>query len=276
MGIILGIDIGGSTTKIVGYRENGVLIGMLQVRAADQITSLYGAVGNFTASHKIPLSDVVKMIITGVGASFIEEDIYGIPTVKVDEFYAIGTGGLALSGKKRAIVVSMGTGTAYVRADGTQITHIGGSGVGGGTLLGLSQQILHENNYDMLNQLTQNGNLLNVDLTIQDICKNTITSLPPHATASNFGKIKNTASQSDIALGLVNMVFQTIGLLAAFACRNDTIRDVVLVGSLATLPQAREIFDGVAALYQIHFTIPRDAVFATAMGAALPFVSQKE
>ena len=52
MGIILGIDIGGSTTKIVGYRENGVLIGMLQVRAADQITSLYGAVGNSTPSEQ--------------------------------------------------------------------------------------------------------------------------------------------------------------------------------------------------------------------------------
>ena len=40
MGIILGVDIGGSTTKIVGLREDGSLLSALRVEANDQLTSL--------------------------------------------------------------------------------------------------------------------------------------------------------------------------------------------------------------------------------------------
>ena len=48
--IILGIDIGGSTTKIVGLRRDGSTIAMHRVQAQDPITSLYGALGNFLFS----------------------------------------------------------------------------------------------------------------------------------------------------------------------------------------------------------------------------------
>ena len=47
MSIVLGIDIGGSTTKIVGLRSDGSAIAMHRVQAQDPITSLYGAMGNF-------------------------------------------------------------------------------------------------------------------------------------------------------------------------------------------------------------------------------------
>ena len=38
MEVILGIDIGGSTTKIVGLRTDGSVVSMLRVRAEDQVT----------------------------------------------------------------------------------------------------------------------------------------------------------------------------------------------------------------------------------------------
>jgi type II pantothenate kinase len=40
------------------------------------------------------------------------------------------------------IVVSMGTGTSLVKCDGKEIKHIGGIGIGGGTLAGLSRIML--------------------------------------------------------------------------------------------------------------------------------------
>ena len=46
----IGIDIGGSTTKIAGFTEEKKLLGTLQVKASDQITSLYGALGRFLLS----------------------------------------------------------------------------------------------------------------------------------------------------------------------------------------------------------------------------------
>ena len=113
MNVVLGIDIGGSSTKIVGLRTDGSVISMLRVRAEDQVTSLYGALGNYLTSNRLSLNEVRRVVLTGVGASYVEGDIYGLPTCKVDEFSATGTGALALSGQSSAVVVSMGTGTAF-------------------------------------------------------------------------------------------------------------------------------------------------------------------
>ena len=132
MGVILGIDIGGSSTKIVGLHENGTVIDMLRVKAEDPLTSLYGALGNFLATHSLKLTDIGHIALTGVGASYVDGDIYGVRTVKVEEFPSVGVGGLALSRKERAVVVSMGTGTSLLWAEkGGEIRHIIGSGIGG-------------------------------------------------------------------------------------------------------------------------------------------------
>ncbi len=70
----IGIDIGGSTTKIAGFTEEKKLLDTLQVKASDQITSLYGALGRFLREHRLRPADISKIVLTGVGASFIEED----------------------------------------------------------------------------------------------------------------------------------------------------------------------------------------------------------
>lgn len=273
MGIVLGIDIGGSTTKIAGFQESGQHIGTLRVEASDRLTSLYGAIGNFLSTRGIALNDVACFVITGVGAALVEGDIYGIRTERIDEFVAIGNGGLALSGKEEALVVSLGTGTAFVRAGRLGCVHIGGSGVGGGTLAGLSWHIFHENDHGAMARLAEQGDLSKVDLMISDICTNEVGTLPSHITASNFGKITNAASKEDIAMGLVNMVFQTVGMLSVFALKNDKVKDVVLTGSLANMSLAPKIMSVVEEISDVKFFIPENATFATAIGAALPFVT---
>ena len=136
MGVILGIDIGGSSTKIVGLAPDLSVIDMLRVKADDPLTSLYGAMGNFLSTHQLQLSDIDHIALTGVGASYVEGDIYDVKTIKVEEFPSVGTGGLALSGKEHAVVVSMGTGTSFLWANkGQEVRHLIGSGVGGGTLV---------------------------------------------------------------------------------------------------------------------------------------------
>ena len=46
MGIVIGIDVGISTTKIVGIDEQGKVLSPIRIRATDPVTSLYGAFGN--------------------------------------------------------------------------------------------------------------------------------------------------------------------------------------------------------------------------------------
>lgn len=268
MSVVLGIDVGGSTTKIVAYQNE--IIGMLQVRAGDQLTSLYGAIGNFLQTYRLTLSDIKKIVLTGVGASLIQGDIYGIPTETIAEFEAIGKGALLLGGEERALVVSMGTGTSYVDASSEKITHIGGSGVGGGTLMGLSSKLLGVTDIEAIIALAEKGDLANVDLSIGEISNGEIPNLPENITAANFGKIKSTATKADLALGLMNMIYQTAGVLAAFCATGRGIKKVLFTGSVADLPQANELLQAVAALYKdLEFVIPKNATFVTAIGAAI-------
>lgn len=272
MSVIIGIDVGGSTTKIVGYSMKGKLIGRLKVEAADPLTCAYGALGKFINENKLSLTQVKQIVLTGVGASLFKNEIYGIPARHVDEFQAIGLGGLALSKKKEGLIVSMGTGTAFVRADKKGIRHIGGSGVGGGTVLGLCGKLCNARSFDTVVELAQKGDLKKVDLNISDISSGEIATLAPEVTASNFGKMADGLSEGDLARGVLNMVFQTIAMLAVFACKNDHINDVILTGTLSTVPCAKTLFKQVERLYQIKFIIPPHSIYATATGAALSYI----
>ncbi|HBQ65171.1 MAG TPA: type II pantothenate kinase [Clostridiales bacterium] len=267
---IIGIDIGGSTTKIVGYEDDRIF-GPFLVRATDPIASVYGAFGKFLNANALKIEDIQRVMVTGVGASYIKDRIYSIPTGKVDEFRAIGRGGLFLSNRDKAIVVSMGTGTACVYADQTDVRHMGGTGIGGGTLLGLSNRMLNVRNFDDIINTAEGGNLTHVDLNIGDITRDILVGLPPETTASNFGKISDLASKADIAMGIINLVFQTIGMIAVFASKADRVNQIVLTGTLSSVPQARAIFDGISRLYHVDFIIPEDAEYATAAGAALAY-----
>jgi type II pantothenate kinase len=265
---IIGIDIGGSTTKIIGLK-NGETMTPMQVKATDPITSVYGAFGKYININKMSINDISKIMVTGVGASFIKDDIYGIKTTFVNEFTAIGKGGLYLSGLESAVIISMGTGTAFVKADSKKIAWMGGTGVGGGTLLGLSSKLLSIRNFESIVNLAEEGNIHNIDLSVGDISSATTASMPFETTASNFGKISDYATKSDIALGLINMVFQTIGMMAVFACRIDGTNDVVLCGNLTTIPHTPQFFEVIQKLHGIKFHVPIHAEYATALGAAL-------
>lgn len=271
MKAIVGIDVGGSTTKIVGFEEDGKLIAPIHVKATDQITSIYGALGKFTTENLIVLSDIDRIMVTGVGSTFVSSPIYGIPCFHVKEFPSIGKGGLFLSGLDEAIVVSMGTGTALVHAKkGCESEYLGGTGVGGGTLLGLSERILGMRNIDHIIELASGGDLSRIDLRVSDITKPDVhPGLAPDLTASNFGKLSDVATKSDLALGIINMIFETVAMMSVFAARSFKTRNVVLTGNMTNLPQATEIFERMNEMFDLKFIIPKNASFGTVIGAAL-------
>lgn len=276
MKTVIGIDIGGSTTKIVGFKKetnNFTLIEPLFVRATDAVTSVYGAFGRFTLENKLSLADIDKVLITGAGSSFIDKPIYSLECNKVSEFKCVGLGGLYLSGLDEAIVVSMGTGTALIHAkkngSTTETSYLGGTGVGGGTLLGLSKKMIGVDNIEHLEALCEEGNLENIDLRIKDISKDANFGIGGDITASNFGKLSDIASKNDIALGIANMVAETIAMLAVFAARNFKVKTVVLTGNLTTLKSISHVFEGLEESFGVKFIIPELAQFATVIGAAL-------
>ena len=265
--MFLGIDIGGTTTDIVSF-DKGDLSGFLTVTANDPVTSASGALGKFVSRYAVTLNRIEAVAVTGVGAGSLGEDLFGIPLVKVDEFRAVGMGGQYLSGLTNAVVVSMGTGTAVVRAEGSTVQHLGGTGVGGGTLIGLAKYMLQVTDFDTLMELAAHGDLSKVDLSIGEIAMSEIGSLPADVTASNFGKHSDKAGDRDLALGIVNLVCQTIGVISVFASRNYGINTVVLTGKMVRIPQIGGIFKRLENLFGVSFIIPPNAEYATALGAA--------
>lgn len=275
MSQVIGIDVGGSTTKIVGI-ENGTHIkSPMNITANDPITSLFGAFGKYLYDNNIALEEVEHVMLTGVGASGVTTPIYGLPTTHVDEFRADGLGARFVSGLQQLIVVSMGTGTTLVRVDGDDIAHIGGISMGGGTLQGLSHLLLKDSHIQDVIEMAQHGDISRINLQIKDISKGDIEGLPMHATASLFGKVMNSnPNDNDIAKGLICMVLETIGSCAVLSQVNGGFKDYVLIGNLTLLPECQIIFPMMESLYDVRFHIPEHARYCTALGAALSYQQQ--
>jgi type II pantothenate kinase len=266
--MIIGIDIGSTTTKAVAV-QNGEVIKTVKTKAFDAITSATGALGKIITESNLKISAVEKIIITGAGALKIKDDIFGIPTHKIDEITAIGIGGMFLSKKENVIISNIGTGTSIIEANKNKITHIGGTGIGGGTITGLSKELIKISTFDHILKMADVGNLKNVDLLIEDISDSDISFLNKKSTASNFGKMLDTATKEDVALGIINLVYQVIGMISVFAAKSRNIDIVLITGNGSNNRIGQKILENISGLYNIHFEFPHDAEYTTAIGAAL-------
>ena len=269
MSIVIGIDVGISTTKIIGINESGTVVSPIRIKATDPVTSLYGAFGKYLHDNNISLQDIEHVMITGVGSAYINTPVYGLPTDKAGEFLADGLGARYEAGQDDMIVVSMGTGTSLVQCKGDDIRHIGGLGIGGGTLMGLSRIMLQTDDVKHIVGLAMEGNLANIDVQIGDISPAPLPGLPSNATASLFGNASSNASREDIALGIITTVLQTIGSSVILSSLGSGIKKYVLIGNLTLLPQCKDIYPALERLYGVEFVIPQYSEFCTVIGAAL-------
>ncbi|MDR2480642.1 MAG: pantothenate kinase [Treponema sp.] len=266
--MIIGIDIGATTTKAVSI-EDKKLVRKIKTKAVDEVTAATGAFGKMIIENRIKMDTIEKIMITGVGASKIKSDIFGIPTSKVDEIQAIGTGGMFLSGMNNIIITNIGTGTVIIEAAEHGISHFGGSGVGGGTILGLAKKLLPTAEFSGIMKLAETGSLNQIDLLLEDIMDNDLSFLNRQATAANFGKMLDTAGSGDIALAIINMVYQVIGMLSVFAARARNTRRVIVTGNGSNNRIGQNVLADITALYGIEFIYPADAEYTTAVGAGL-------
>lgn len=275
-GIVIGIDVGISTTKIIGFNPHNGVMSPIRIKANDPVTSLYGAFGKYLYDNKIELSNVQHVMLTGVGSAYINKPIYGLPTSKAGEFIADGLGARYESELNRMIVVSMGTGTSLVMCDDKDIQHIGGIGMGGGTLQGLSRLLLKTDDINQVATLAMKGDEKKVNLMIGDISAKPVPNLPMNATASLFGRALHDAAKEDVALGLIIMTLQTIGSAAILSSLNSGIKDFVLIGNLSLLPQCKDVYPALEKLYNVRFCIPKYSEYCTAIGAALHYFEMNE
>lgn len=258
---VIGIDIGATNTQAVLVNRNKIKY--LFCTETNSISKYIKIVKKMVKKEKI------KVVATGGGANkfgkFLE-----IPIEPVDEINSIGIGGVILTNKKNALVVSIGTGTPMVSVNNGNVEHVGGTGLGGGTLKGLMQLILKGDDLDSFEKLAKYGNHNNIDLTIKDIIGKDLGKIPAWATASNLGKIKiRSNKQKDIALGLFNMTAEVIATLAFFVAKNYNLqRDIVFCGRVAKNRIIRKRLIETVKIWGGKAIVPKNAEYCTAVGAA--------
>lgn len=262
--MIIGIDLGASALKIIGLENDDVCFTFVENgRHRDVCTLLSEALSlNGFAS-----GDVEAVALTGVGAEGCALDEHYKKVVAVPEIEATGCGGTYLADIDRAVVISLGTGTAVVLADEGKYTHVGGSGVGSGTVRGLAKKMTGICDMKEYFSLAETGDYSKVDMQIRDLFSGTDT-LPLDLTASNFAKCGDDATDADWAAAIINMALEVAGSHAALACGGYGVENVIITGGLSQTEIAKTCYDKFDRLYPQHYVIPEYSGFATAIGAA--------
>ena len=228
------------------------------------------------AKGGIDLDSLSRLAVTGGRHKMLPPKIGNCEVVSVNEVNAIGRGGRALAGltgnqaRKPVLVISAGSGTAIIAARTSGIRHVSGTAVGGGTMLGLSRLLLGTVNPLEVEALAQQGSANGVDLSLADVITGPIGSLPADATAVNFGRLSRnefTPSREDLAAGIVNLVAQTIGLIAVNAAKAQRIEQIVVIGHLIDMQSIRHVLGSVGMYYGTTLHLPEHAGFGTALGA---------
>jgi len=219
-------------------------------------------------------SEIKGIAVTGGHHQKLSSLVNGIPIIHVNEIEAIGEGGKELGGvfDKPSIVVSAGSGTACVFSHNGEYIHCSGTGIGGGTIIGLSKLIINEHNPEKIQQLAELGDHSNTDLILSDVVTGPIGKLPSNSSAVNFGKINKInkkISTEDLAAGIVNMVCQTITRISASASMAFDTKDLILVGRTCQFTALKDAFKQASRLTDLNIHFPSKGEYASALGAML-------
>ena len=262
--MILGYDNGASAIKIIALEGHTVKASKCVVGSEKNAEQL---LLEFLSENNISTESITALAVTGIGAEKCRFEGFDFGVAHIPEIEATGAGGSWLSGLDETVVVSIGTGTSIVLARNGTYTHIGGSGVGSGTLRGISKKMFGTTDLRELFELAEQGNRLTVDITIGDLFSGTDT-LPLDLTASNLAKAGDNATRADWAMALVNTVMEVAGSHAALACSGYGVKNVVITGGISQTAIAKAVYDNFSKLYKLNYVIPEYSVCATAIGAA--------
>lgn len=266
------IDLGGSTIDIVRVSSKGYH--HVQTFESSSLQAKDPKEWIFQHAIASQILHDKKLVITGGKSLFLPEyyEYHGkkIQLQKIHEFEALALGAQKLSGFSNGLAISMGTGTAMVAFDACGWEHVKGTGVGGGTLMGLSRALLHENIcFSELISLAEKGFLENINVSVGDIVGGGIGTLDEKATASNFAKFSSQSRPEDIALGIITLVSESIVALAIEKSLRLGNIPIIGGGKLAKLDFLQTKMKEAAAVFAIPIFFPEDAGLMTAVGAGL-------
>jgi type II pantothenate kinase len=137
--------------------------------------------------------------------------------------------------------------------------------------MGLSKLLTKAETVEHIVEYADAGDLGNIDLRIKDITeKESLSALSKDLTMANFGNVSDLASKSDLAIGVMNLVFETVAMVSMFAARSVGVKDIVITGNVTELDYCKKKFEEINGLgYGVRFVIPEYSRYATVIGTAL-------
>jgi type II pantothenate kinase len=260
----LGVDVGASLAKLVVSDAAGVRNELLPATDLGRLV------------ERVDQLAPAKLGLTGAGASELARRVEAEST-RVDEFAAWGSGARQLLAEQRPevvepyLLVSVGTGTSVLLAQGMSVSRVGGTALGGGALMGLGGLLLGGASFPELSELALRGDRRRVDLLVSDIYQPGEIALLGDATAANFGKPDvhaRDASPEDLSHALMGLVGENVALVCVGLAAAHGVRSIVYGGStLRENPALRNILAAITAAFGRDPTLLAGGEFAGALGA---------
>lgn len=262
----IGIDAGGTLIK-VAYQENGTV--------------------NYQSFQSHELDDVCTWLtdhfenaavcVTG-GKSTVLTDKWNAAAKTVVEFDAT-TKGIEFLAEQHVqtlgnafLFVNVGTGTSIHYVNNGKQERIGGSGIGGGTLLGLAQLTTGIKDYEKIVLEAARGDRGNVDLKVKDIFEGALPPISGNLTASNFGKteVESSPVEADILASIIGMIGEVIVSITIQMLEHYDTDNVVYIGSsFRSNPLLQEIIKEYTRMVGKIPVFPQNGEYSGAIGAML-------
>lgn len=256
-----GIDVGATLCKVV-----------FQGEALE--TARFPSGDLATLHHRLELWHPRRIAATGGGADTLGAELLGTRVLRVAEFEAWARGAPMVAAvdavdlPEAYLLVSLGTGTSILAVRRGQAERVGGSALGGGTLLGLGRLLLEAGSFEDIAELAARGDRRRVDLLVGDIYHGGGIDLPGDLNAASFGKLASTRRE-DLAHALMGLIGENVGIIATSLARAAGLEAIVYCGTtLEHNPALREVLATATRTFGGHpLYLPRGS-YCGAFGAA--------
>ncbi|MFC4408863.1 type II pantothenate kinase [Chungangia koreensis] len=170
------------------------------------------------------------------------------------------------------ILTNVGTGTSIHHINGGQHVRVAGTGVGGGTIMGLAKLLTGLDEYEDISNLATGNKRDRIDLKVHHIYEGTEPPIPGDLTASNFGNLRDLSSgnlsNEELTSTIVGMVAETITVVSLQAAQQFNAKTIVYIGSTFSNNQLmKDIVIRYTNMYGLNSILLKHGEFSGAVGA---------
>lgn len=229
-GVRVGADVGATLAKLAIGRPHGPPA--LRTLPVDSLAQV---------AREVEAARPEIVGVTGGGAGALAE-LLRVACRASEEFSAWRTGshrllaGCGLDPGGRYLLVSLGTGTSALRVEGKSVVRVGGTALGGGTIVGLGAALAGTADFAQLASLARRGDRRRVDLLVSEIYRAGESPLPGDLNASSFAKLARGSSReppdrADLAHAIMALVGENVGLICNGLAAAAGARRIVFGGT---------------------------------------------